>query len=88
MAMLEAWEEAFGMEPDAANQDDADLWNAAWSVAKMRGFERETVVTWPLKMWMDRPSFGIDPATGKEIRPTRAQINDILVALDAAMETR
>ena len=39
MAMLEAWEKVFdGGEPDAENQADADLWNAACDMAKEAGF--------------------------------------------------
>ena len=38
MPMAAAFEAVTGREPDVASQADADLWNAAWNIAKARGF--------------------------------------------------
>ena len=43
MAMLEAWLVACGREPDPENQSDADLWGAAWDIAKAAQFNPEAV---------------------------------------------
>ncbi len=42
---------------------------------------------WHLADWNRRPTFGFDPITSEEIRPTTDQLAEILVALDHFMET-
>ncbi len=43
---------------------------------------------WSLADWQRRPTFGFDPVTSEELRPTKAQVQDILVALDRYLESR
>lgn len=38
MAMLEAFETMFGRTNDLQNDDDTDLWNVSWDIAKKNGF--------------------------------------------------
>ncbi len=43
---------------------------------------------WDLAEWQRRPTFGFDPLTSEEIRPTKKQLAEILVALDQYLEKR
>lgn len=43
---------------------------------------------WDLVEWQRKPSFGYDPLTNDELSPTKAQVREILVALDQHLETR
>ncbi len=42
---------------------------------------------WPLAEWMERKTLGFDPMTSEKLRPSKAQLQELLVALDHFMET-
>lgn len=68
--------------------DDEEL--SFWVSAVDAKLEREGVVDffrYDLKAWTAKPRFGMDPITGEELdAPTKAQVTEILVALDYFME--
>ncbi len=41
---------------------------------------------WPFLDWRQKPTFGFDPVDGEELKPTKKQLEEILVALDGALE--
>lgn len=41
---------------------------------------------WPLADWQRSPTLGFDPLTSEELEPTKQQLEEILVSLDAYLE--
>lgn len=49
--------------------------------------DTEDGFVWPFEEWRPRLTLGFDPLTSEELRPTEAQVEQILVALDYSLET-